>query len=207
MSDIQFSTWTHFVDICDLPIKVELRETYEAASPYQAECLAAMWHMAAVRLSSDEILANKNPLGVQTEGSFYGLASYATYEACIREWLSQYSYNLYAPSDKRNEVGNFTKAILEFDALPVEAPEPFPARVTQPMETDLRRWFCSNTRLEYDERVFCHWREIASAHSLFPELLRISEDERGSIYHFESGLKIMCTDTSTGVMYFDKEPA
>lgn len=164
-----------------------------------------MWHYMAIGAASADIQAKKNPLGVQTEGSFYGLASFETYTDCIRAWLAQYTYNLYAASANPKHVGHFTAAILEFDATPAPAPEPPPDRVTQPMESDLRRWFCQNSRLDYDERVFATWRDISTAHNLFPELLRISEDERGSIYHFETGLKIMCTDALVGVMYFDKD--
>lgn len=207
MSDIQFSTWAHFIGLCELPVAVELRETYDAASPYQAECLAAMWHYAAIGAGSDAIQANKNPLGVQTDGSFFGLAKFETYAECIKYWLGKYTYNLYAPDDDPKRVGHFTKAILEYDATPPPPAEPLPERLTQPMETDLRRWFCSNNRLEYDERVYVAWRYIATNHNLFPELLRISEDERGSIYHFESGLKIICADTDTGVMYCNKDQA
>jgi hypothetical protein len=199
MTRIKYSTWVHFVDLCDLPIRPELRETYDAAGEYQAECLAAMWHYA-----SANVRATNNPLGLSTAGSFFGFATFASNVDAVQEWLQRESYRLYDPATGTT-TSKLTAGILAHDSQPDSEPEPLPERVTQPTQYDLRNWFCSNRLLKYDDGVFELWREIHIPYNLFPELVRITEDERGRIHHFESGLKIMSTPDSTGVMYFDKD--
>jgi len=199
MSDITFSTWVHFVDLCGLPVRDELRETYDAASPYQAECLAAMWHAA---MQTPPAPTQKNPFGLHNEGSFYGLSTFSSYVAAVQEWLRRGIYHHYTPTGTApNLIGSLTMKILEHDALPVPDPPPPPERVTQPTEYDLRNWFCSNKLLKYDERVYAVWVTLCTPDNLFPELVRITEDERGLLHHFENGIKIIATPDTVGRMY------
>lgn len=205
MSDIQFSTWVHFVDLCALPIRAELRETYDAASPYQAECIAAMWHHSAMMRPNTPDTGH-NPFGIANEGSFYGLSTFPDYVTAVQVWKERGSWRYYEYREGLDtQVGQLTKAVLEHDAIPAPEPEPLPERVTQPTQYDLRNWFCSNKTLRYDERVFAQWKAMCRENNLFPELIRVTEDERGQLHHFESGLKIIATPETTGAMYFDKD--
>lgn len=199
MAQIKFSTWVHFVDLCDLPIREELRETYDAAGDFQAECLACMWHYASAKIH-----APHNPLGIANDGSFFGLSTFESNVAAVKKWLDRQGWKLYDPVTG-TMTSKLTVGILDHDAQPEPEAEPLPERNTQPTRYDLRNWFCSNRLLKYDDAVFDLWRAICIPTNLFPELVRITEDERGRIHHFESGLKIMSTPDATGVMYFDKE--
>lgn len=207
MSNIQFDTWELLLDKFDVPLRDEIRKVYEASSPFQAESLAAM--LFAVRGSPDAQLLDKhnNFYGLHNEGSFYGLTAYPNCLTATIDWMNRAEYKRWIPSTttRPNDVAQSTLSVLLFDQRQRPELEPVPDDVTQPMETDLRIWFCSNKKTEYPEDVYAIWKGICQLTNRYPELTKITEDKRGTIYHFENGLKIFMFGDKSGILNHNKD--
>ena len=204
MSSIKFTTWTHFIEnVIEVPFNDEILDTYEAAGDYSLECLVELW--ARSFLASDFVdLAKKNPFGLQSEGSFYGWLRFPTWTAAVLEWRKRRGdWHYQWEHGQKPTLDSLYEAVVRYDTTPLPDPEPIPDRLSQPMHSDLVRWY-GPVQPFSPEHPVCHlWMLNASSTLRFPALVDITETDRGEIYNFSDGLRILHTDTFTEIMYID----
>ena len=203
MSRIKFTTWTHFIEnVIQLPFDDEMEDTYEATGDYSLECLVELWARSMMAGFVD--LSKKNPFGFESTGSFYGKLRFPTWTAAIEEWRKRrgdwhYQWEL----RQKPTLDELYEAVVRVDTQPQPDPEPIPDRLSQPMQGDLARWYGPVQPFSIEHPV-CHlWLLNASSTLRFPALLDVTETDRGEIYNFSDGLRILHTDTFTEIMYID----
>lgn len=207
MADIQFDTWELLITKYNIPLREELRAVYDASSPFQAESLAAMLFSVSNYPDLETLDKHNNFYGLHNEGSFYGLTYYSDCVTATEDWMARCEYQRWVPSaaTQPNDVAQTTASLILFDQRERAEPEPVPEDVAQPMETDLRFWFCSNTSLEVENDVYLIWKGICQLTNRYPELTKVTEDKRGRVFHFENGLKIFMFGDRSGVMNHNKD--
>lgn len=191
MSDISLNTWHRIIDQIDLPIPAdEIVDSWSAASPYQAETLAAMWHTAAI--SQIDVDA-KNPFRLRTSGSFYGQAAFDSWSDAITAFIDNGDYKTYETNGDTapNKVMSLTQHIIDTDKIPVPPPPPDPADPLEPRLSELIEWFGPIRKYQPDGPVSQAWLSWCRSNGVFPTLVQINGEAGRTIYSFANGLRIL----------------
>ena len=191
MSKIKLSTWHRIVDKIDLPIPLdEMESTWEAADPFQAETLAAMWHTAAIdKIDHDA----KNPFRLRTSGSFYGQAVFNSWADAIHAFIDSGEYTTYCISNSSSpqKIMALTQHIIDTDNLPPPASEPIPDDPLEPRLSELIDWFGPIRKYQPDGPVSQAWLSWCRSNGVFPTLVQINGEAGRTIYSFANGLRIL----------------
>jgi hypothetical protein len=191
MSDISLHTWHRIADQIELPIPAdEMVDTWEAASPYQAETLAAMWHTAAIgKIDADA----KNPFRLRTSGSFYGQAVFDSWSDAIKTFIENEDWRTYTTHSDTSphKVAGLTQHILDVDKLPPPVLPPDPSDPLEPRLSELIEWFGPIRKYQPDGPVSQAWLSWCRSNGVFPTLVQINGEAGRTIYSFANGLRIL----------------
>jgi hypothetical protein len=191
---IDLRTWHSYVTELNLPIHDELVETWEAAHPYQAECMAAMW-AAAIKEAVDE--DRHNPLQLASLGSFRGLARYPTWTDAVREWIEREAYQDFTEPEGIQPNWSYTprqKLTAQVKMRDIRGvPQREPERC-EPTPDELDQWWgrvFPDTKFNPLDPACELWLANAAQTNQFPRLDLMSIRYNGDIvYHFSNGLRI-----------------